>query len=329
MNGIIVDEMRIGLTYDLQTDPDDARQAEFDPPRTIQALETALHELGHDLVHIGNADALLAFKPRLSSIDLVVNLAEGWDGRCREAVIPMLLELWRVPMVGSGATAQALGLDKLMCKRIAAASGLLTPAWIAIERPSDLLMAPPFGYPAIVKPRYGGSGMGIDPGAIVHDEADLHRRVQWAMQRFNQPCLVEELIPFGELTVFLIGNGPPEALPAIQRPLSPRSRLSCHVAREAEGAPWLSPIELTPALDQAARRVAVTIFEALGCQDMARVDLRVDDQHRVYFLEVNPLPSLDPEGSLGLLAEYLGTTYRALVGQVVEASLKRMGMHVV
>jgi D-alanine-D-alanine ligase len=152
----------------------------------------------------------------------------------------------------------------------------------------------------------------------------LRARVEWAIERFHQPCLVEEFIPFGELTVLLIGNNPPQALPAIQRPLDPATRLSCHVARQPNATAWLCPLDLTSALDAAARDMATTMFGVLGCHDMARVDLRVDEAGAVYFLEINPLPSFDPEGSLGLLAEYMGTTYKHLVGRILDAALHRL-----
>ena len=319
--------MNIGLTFDLQTDPGDERQAEFDPPATVDALHTALESLGHRVTRLGGAHDLISRREPLDRIDLVFNIAEGRGGRCREAWVPMLLEQWGVPYVGSTASAQALGLDKVMSKRLAAASGVSTPRWCVMK---DAAVAIPSGrcvFPAIVKPRYEGSGLGIGPAAIVHDEEALRRRVGEVAARFGQPCLVEEFIGFGELTVFLIGNAPPHALPAVQRPLDPATRLSCHVVRAPEGAAWLTPLDLTPTLDAAAREAAVAVFEALRCRDMARVDFRVDEQGRLYFLEINPLPSFAPDGSLGLLADYLGTTYAALVGRIVEAAVQRTALH--
>lgn len=70
--------------------------------------------------------------------------------------------------------------------------------------------------------------------------------------------------------------------------------------------------------------MALVMFEALGCSDMARVDLRVDEQGRVSFLEINPLPSFDPEGSFGLLAEHLGLSYSSLIGCILEAAQARL-----
>jgi len=151
----------------------------------------------------------------------------------------------------------------------------------------------------------------------------LARRVDWLTRRLGEPCLVEEFIPFGELTVFLLGNRPPEALPVVQRPIDPVSRLSCHVLGEDVRA-WLCPVELTPQLEAAAGKMAVTMFETLRCNDMARVDLRVAEDGTLYFLEINPLPSFDPSGSLGLIAEYLGTTYTELINQTLNAALLRL-----
>lgn len=315
--------MRIGLAYDLQTDPRDPRQAEFDPPATITALHEALEVLGHRVVRLGSAGQLLADPTALRQADLVFNIAEGTRGRCREAWVPMLLEQWGIPFVGSGSTTQALALDKVMSKRLAQASGVCTPAFAVVSRTEEWPRAAELGFPLIVKPRYEGSGAGIAAGAVVRDADALQQRIDWVLNRFREPCLVEAFIEFGELTVFLIGNGAPQALPAIQRPLDPASRLSCHVA----GAPspaWLAPVELTAELDATACRMAATVFRALRCRDMARVDFRVDARGRLHFLEINPLPSFDPEGSVGLMAEYLGVTYSQVIGQILNAALLRL-----
>ncbi|MBI3320260.1 MAG: D-alanine--D-alanine ligase, partial [Candidatus Omnitrophica bacterium] len=231
--------MRLGLTYDVQRDATDEREAEFDPPGTVTALCAALHELGHDIQLIGNARELLGWcrqRPN-ATMDLIFNIAEGTHGRCREAWVPTLLELWGIPYVGSDPLALSLGLDKLASKRLAVASGIPTPAWIAVDHPRAVAEAIPIAFPVVVKPRYQGSGIGIDEGAVVHDRAGLARRVEWLFGRWPKPLLIEELVPYGEVTVHVIGNDPPIAYPPIQRALDPVSRLSCHVVRSGP-KPW-------------------------------------------------------------------------------------------
>ena len=316
--------MRIGLTFDLQTDPHDARQAEYDPPRTIQAVETALTELGHEVSRLGSARDLVTLPDRLRAVELVLNIAEGSCGRCREAWVPTLLELAGVPYVGSGPAALALGLDKAMSKRVALACGVPTPEWITVDQPQALPRAIPLDFPVVVKPRYEGSGIGIDEGAVARDAEALRQRVQWLYDQRQQPMLIERFIPHGELTVCVIGNDEPIAYPAIQRPIDPTSRLSTHVVKRPP-ARWDAPLELTEQLDTQARRMALAMFRAIGCRDMARVDVRVDERGVSWFLEINPLPSLDPEGTLGLLAEYLGVSYSHLIGRILEAASRRLG----
>jgi D-alanine-D-alanine ligase len=186
--------MRIGLTYDLQTDPTDVRQAEHDPPRTIQALTEAFTALGHEVVLLGNAHALLTHPRQLDGVALVFNIAEGRHGRCREAWVPTLLELHGTAYVGSDPLALSLGLDKAASKRLAVASGILTPRWIAVDHPGLLPADIPLAFPVIVKPRYEGSGVGIDEGAVVHDRQALSQRARWLYHCWQEPLVIESLI---------------------------------------------------------------------------------------------------------------------------------------
>ncbi|MBI1992078.1 MAG: D-alanine--D-alanine ligase [Candidatus Omnitrophica bacterium] len=315
--------MRIGLTYDLQTNASDQRQAEFDPPATVQAVHEALEGLGHDVVRLGNAHELLAAPHRLDGVELVFNLAEGSHGRCREAWVPTLLELYGVPYVGSDPLALMLGLDKVVSKRLAQASGVATPSWRCVERPEALPAELPCAFPVIVKPRWEGAGRGIDAQAVVRSRVQLEARLRRLFARCPEPMLIEAFIPSGELTVFLIGNDPSAAFPVVQRPLDPATGLSCHVVKPAPEA-TVNPLVLEPAIERAAQEASLAMFEVIGCRDMARVDFRVDEAGRLWFLEINPLPSFDPEGSLGLLAEYLGTSYAELIGRILDASLLRI-----
>ena len=373
--------MRLGLTYDLQTDPVDERQAEFDPPRTIEALTAALESLGHVVVPIGDAASLRAWLRANPSVDLVFNIAEGFGGRCRESIVPALLEQAGVPYIGSGPAALALGLDKLMAKRLAVACGVSTPRWMQMElspshvwqglplrhpttwrcrlwrrcaqrtarwaharwwdhpvRPRPATIAPVLradggpgsvspatrdylSFPVILKPRWEGSGIGIDEDAVVYDQSSLEQRAHHLWSRWTEPLLIEAFIDGGELTVLVIGNDPPMAYPPIQRPIDVRTRLACHVVRHSDA--WDAPLTLTKELEATACQAAVAVFEAVGCRDMARVDFRVDADGRAWFLEINPLPSFDPEGTFGLLAESLGLTYAQLIGRVLDAAIAR------
>jgi D-alanine-D-alanine ligase len=76
-----------------------------------------------------------------------------------------------------------------------------------------------------------------------------------------------------------------------------------------------------------AGRIAIEIFDLLGCCDAARVDLRLDASGRPTFLEVNPLPGISPVYSdLCIMASLLGVSYGALIRRILEAATARLGL---
>ena len=319
--------MRIGLTYDLQTESGSPLQAEYDPPQTVEAITRALRRAGCAVVPLGSADALLrVLTTQARALDLVFNIAEGRRGRCRESWVPSLLELAGVPYTGSGPAALSLALDKVVTKRLCEGEGIPTPRWTHVAPGQAFCLPPSLRFPLIVKPRHEGSAMGIDAGAVVRDRATLAARVRWLASVCHAPVLIEEFIAGGEATVCLIGNDPPEPLPVIQRPLDSSTGLAWHVgdASRRDPATAVVPMTITPALEAELQRCAAAVFTLLGCRDVARVDFRIDESGRPFVLEINPLPNLAPDDSFGLLGESLGIGYDGMIRRILDAALTRL-----
>ncbi len=159
--------MRVGLVYDVFSsyawkagDPGDA-DAEFEPESTVESLEKAVENLGHESVRIGTATDLLAQLPHLN-VDVAINIAEGAHSRNREAYVPILLEMAGVPFLGSDALTLSLSLDKAWTKDLVRAAGVKTPAYaVYTEATVREIELPPTPFPLFVKPRYEGSSKGI------------------------------------------------------------------------------------------------------------------------------------------------------------------------
>jgi D-alanine-D-alanine ligase len=84
-----------------------------------------------------------------------------------------------------------------------------------------------------------------------------------------------------------------------------------------------SPPRLPSEQLQEAERAALRVYRALGCRDVARVDFRLRDGEP-WFLEVNPLPGLNPETSdLVLLSRPSGWTYERLIATILQAAVDR------
>ena len=321
---------RIGLTYDLKDRiPELARvrAAEFDTPETVSAIEQALTSGGDTVVRLGHAQQLWHARASLDDVDLVFNIAEGWQGRCREAWVPSVLDLAGRPYVGSPPTTLTVALDKAATKRLLTASGIPTPRFAEVARAAELKSAaptlPPF--PLIVKPRYEGSGLGIDRQAKVTNHAALVHRVEQMIEQFQEPMVIEEFIAGGECTVCLIGNHPPQVFPPFQRALDAASGLSNHVVPDSEEL--TTPLEFSEELEREVMGLAHRVFEMLRCRDFARVDFRIDAQGRPWVLEINPLPALAESDSFGQLARYLGVPYGQIIQRIVDVAWDRVTSH--
>jgi D-alanine-D-alanine ligase len=88
----------------------------------------------------------------------------------------------------------------------------------------------------------------------------------------------------------------------------------------------VAPGELSPELEAHLKTTAEVIFEAFECRDFARIDFRMDAAGKATFLELNPLPTFAPDGTFGVLAELEGRPVAALLAEVLEQALRRIGL---
>ena len=334
--------LAIGLVYDLlgryprrAGDPEDV-DAEYEPEATVRVLEGALRRLGHRPVRIGNPHDLLARiarqgAPGLPGIDAVLNIAEGFGGRNREAWAPVLLEMAGVPTLGSDALTLSVTLDKAWACRVVAAAGVPVPAQAVLgsgEEAEKVDLPRPF--PLFVKPRWEGTAKGIGPASRVADRAALAREVGRIVRDYTQPALVEPFLEGPEYTVTVVGNDPPRVLPVLQRALEVTTGIGLH-ALERHRAPvggWRHglPGNFDDELEAGLARLARIAYEALECRDFARADFRLDRAGRPWFLEMNPLPTFAPDGSFGILAELEGVPLEDLLARILADALRRLGL---
>lgn len=335
--------MKIGLTYNTKTDmgaelrerglnvADDALE-EYDAPETIAAISAALQALGHDVSLLGWGRKMLATLATVPQRpDLVFNIAEGLGGRSREAQVPAVLEMLGVPFVGSDAMALAVSLDKQATKELVQASGLTVPRGFLATDPFTVYAeccARKLDFPLIVKPNAEGSSKGILKDSVVRSESALSDRVRRITETYQQPALIEEYIWGREVTVGIVGD-PPRIL-GVMEVLAAVDDVWTVYSLEAKrdwkkSVNYSCPAELPPDIEEAVHAAALGAFQALGCRDVSRVDFRIREGVPV-FLEINPLPGLSapPESSdLVLIAEAVGLSYEALIGEILGGAIRR------
>lgn len=328
--------MRIGITYNLKSDlpvsggkalPEDAGE-EFDPPETIEAIRGVLEEEGDETVLLGGGPDFVE-KLRKHRVDFVFNIAEGHQGRSREGQIPGLLEMLGIPYSGSDATALGLTLDKSLAKRMAISLGIPTPEFWVLDEENETQIVPD-QFPLFVKPLWQGSSIGIRRSSRVEDRASLEREVARLFQHYpHDPVLVEEYIAGQEVTVGLLGPREPELLGMMEITFQDSAQkdfcYSLEVKRRwKEEVEYHVPARIDPATGRGIESSALRLFKVLRLRDLARFDFRVNSRKTFYFLEVNPLPGLNPEsGDLVILARKKGWSYRDLVLKIVRSAISR------
>src|SRR2546429_3941660 len=324
--------LRVGFTFNVkrikpQIDGRKDEEAEDDAPSTIQAVREAIEAAGHEVIDLEATSELpnvLAATP----VDLVFNMAEGIKGRNREAVVPALLELLDIPYSGSDPAALSIALDKALAKRIVRQHGILTPNFITLQTGKERLPRD-LKFPLIVKPVAEGSSKGVHHTSVVETEAELREAAREMIAKYDQPALVEDYVAGREFTVGLLGERRPKVLPPMEVVFLDQAETRPVYSFEFK-QDWSSkirydvPAHLEPAQLKALERAARECFIALGCRDVARVDFRMDEQGKVYFLECNPLPGLTPGWSdLVLIAKAAGIEYHALIAEILSGAIRR------
>ncbi|HXI59618.1 MAG TPA: ATP-grasp domain-containing protein [Polyangia bacterium] len=324
--------LRIGFTFNVKrvdTKGGNDSEAEYDAPETIDAIRDALESYGHQVLPF-EATAELPRQLMETKVDLVFNIAEGVEGRNREAAVPALCELLGIPYTGSDAATLSIALDKALSKRVLMQHGILTAEFQVMETGRERL-SPKLKFPLIIKPNQEGSSKGVSASAsVVDDDAALRAMVRELIERYRQPALIEVYIPGREFTVGLLGDRRPRVLPPMEilfkDKSNPRPVYDFQIKQEWEKhVSYQCPADLTPAELKAVERVARETFAALDCRDVSRVDLRMTPKGELYVIEVNPLPGLTPGYSdLCLIATAAGIDYRTLIGEILDGGLKRL-----
>ena len=342
--------------------PTDDEFAEWDSAETIDAVAAALSAFG-DVVRL-EADADFPQNLRDSAVDIVFNIAEGLRGANREAHVPAICEFYGIPYSASDPFTLSLCLDKARTKEVLAYHGVPTAAFSVVrgkweqgtgngERllraarsaqpgfPVPSSQFPASRFPVFVKPVHEGSSKGITEANYCRNQDELHTQVEFLLERYRQPVLIEEYLPGAEFTCAVLGNGdaarvlpivgmnfealPPGALPVYgfeakwiwDRPEQPLEIFEC-------------PARIDEELRRTIEHVVLRAYHVLGCRDWSRIDVRLDAAGKPNVVEVNPLPGILPNPAdnscFPKAARAAGMSYDELIQACLVHAAERLGV---
>lgn len=312
------------------------RGAEEDVLYSVKVVGDSLKAVGIPFLTFGLSDDVGALVSRLRErdFDVVFNLYEGTaDRSVTEVYLTGLLEWLGVSYTGCPSFTLGVARNKPVAKRLFQAAGIPTAEFAEVYSPE---LPQWTAFPAIVKPAAEDASIGIDQAAVVSTPAELAARVQYVLDHYGPPVLIERYIPGREIQVSLIdlaGDNRPAVLPFAEiafkpgngSPLWPIYTYTAKWLEESEEykrAPVLVGVSVPTEVGAALMDVAVRAYHLLGARDYARIDTRVTPAGEVYVLEMNPNPAI----SSVMIDEGLpavGSTYDRFIAALVRNAAAR------
>ena len=236
----------------------------------------------------------------------------GEDGAIQGA-----LEAAGLPYTGSGVSASALAMDKLLSKALWRAGGLPTPAALELTEASETrAVAAELGLPLMVKPVQEGSSFGAARVATQDELAPARRRAA----RFGR-VMAEAWIEGAEYTVPVLNE---RALPIIKLETG-REFYDYQAKYEAGDTQYICPCGLDAKAEARLGELSLRACRALGVSGWARVDLLLDHADRPWLIEVNTVPGMTGHSLVPMAAREAGISFQELTLQILATSLAAPG----
>lgn len=237
-----------------------------------------------------------------------------------DGTIQGLLEILGIPYIGSGVWSSALAMDKVRAKVFYRHFGINTPvsATLYREKAYDLdAIIDRVGFPCVVKPANEGSALGVH---IVESKQALQQAIHDVFE-IDYELLVETYIKGTELTVSVIGNDNPKALPIIE--IVPKNEFYDFESKYAPGgSEHICPARISEEDTAKVKEIAVAAHKALGCRGVSRTDIIMDEQGVCWVLETNTVPGMTSTSLLPDSARAAGYSFPQLCVKLIEFALE-------
>jgi len=238
---------------------------------------------------------------KLDKVDVAFLALHGRGGE--DGQIQGYLETRGIKYTGCGILASAIGMDKMVFRRLMDDEGL--------EMANLTTKAP-----CVVKPVDGGSSVGV---SIVKEQKDYDKAVALA-KMYDEEVLVEEYLDGVEVSCGVLGNDQAIALPVIE--IVPKGEFFDYEAKYTDGmSQEICPARISAEMTEDVQRLSVEVFKVIGGRGYARVDFIIHE-NKPYLLEINTLPGMTPNSLLPKEALAMGVSYSKLLDKLIELALE-------
>lgn len=272
--------------------------------RSGNRVASALRHAGRTVIVL-DVDASLVPKLKAFGPDVVWPLVHGGAGE--DGGLQNILIALGLPYVGTHSDGCQRASFKPTAKATVRTGGVLTPDSVTLPKAyfSQLgaqevlgLVADHLGYPVVVKPNQGGSGLGVSYA----DSADSLRSAMVACFAYDDRALIERYVAGTELAVSVVDTGDgPRALPPVE--IVTDGDYDFDARYNPGRSEYFIPARLDDGQTSVVTDVALTVHRTLGLGNISRTDLILDDEGTPWFIDVNVVPGMTSTSLLPLAAE--------------------------
>ena len=169
--------------------------------------------------------------------------------------------------------------------------------------------------PIVIKPATGGSSLGV---TIVRERNQIPAALRKAAE-FGDCILIERFIKGRELTVGVVGE---EALPIAELQV-PGEFYDYNAKYSDDRTRIVCPADLNSDIAARVRALGLAAHRALGCRDVSRTDIILDESGMMWVLEVNTIPGMTSHSLLPRAAAAVGITFPELCEGLLRLSIER------
>ena len=259
-------------------------------------------------------------------IDIAFPLLHGAYGE--DGTIQGLFEMAGIAYVGSGVLASAVAMDKSFAKPIYADFGLKVADGITVHRDNwskskDLEIAKirALGFPIFIKPARSGSSRGTSK---VKDESEISAALDDAF-KYDPRVLVEAAVVGREIECAVLEIDSVATVSVLgEVRVHPPHEFYDFEAKYLDGSTTFDiPANLAEPIASAISQAAITAFEALGCEGLARVDFFLSEDNQIIINELNTMPGFTPTSVFPALWEKTGRSYSQIITILLDSALSR------
>lgn len=255
-------------------------------------------------------------------LDVVFPVLHGTHGE--DGTVQGLLKLLDIPFVGAGVLGSAVGMDKDVMKRLFREAGipigkfLVYCRWQESQISFDSI-AEELGLPLFIKPANMGSSVGVSK---VRTSAEFKQALQEAFS-FDHKVIIEEFIEGREVECSVLGNEEPQAS-AVGEIVAQQDFYSYEAKYiDEKGAVLHIPAAIPQEVAEQIQKLAIQVFQVLGCEGLGRVDMFLTGDNRVLVNEINTLPGFTKISMYPKLWEVSGISYSRLIDTLIALALER------